>query len=68
MSTPKIGKPKNGSRNARFLTRRESEITGLTRTVLVETTKQGDIVFTKANQSLVKGIKKASNKLVSFWR
>ena len=67
MATPKLGQPKVGTRNARRLTRRESEITGFTRTVLVESNKAGDIVFTKFNKILAKGTKTATNKLVRFW-
>ena len=67
MATPKLGQPKIGIRNARRLTRRESEITGLTRTVLVESTKTGNIVFTKFNKPLARGTKTATNKLVKFW-
>lgn len=67
MATPKLGQPKAGTKNARRLTRRESEITGFTRTVLIESTKAGDIVFTKFNKPLARGTKTATNKLVKFW-
>jgi len=67
MATPKVGRPKVGSRNARKLTRRESEITGFTRTTYVESTKNGEIVFKKRNEPLVRGSKTASKKLLKFW-
>jgi len=67
MATPKHGQPKVGRRYARFLTRRESEITGLTRTVVIEVTKKGDLQFTKSGQPLVKGVKRVKDKLTKFW-
>jgi len=67
MALPKVGQPKAGTKYARRLTRRESEITGYTRTTVIEATKDGDIVFTKKNEPIVRGSKTATKKLLKFW-
>ena len=51
----------------RPLTRRESELTGFTRTVFVENNEENGLVFWKRDEVVTKGVKTAAKKLHRFW-